>query len=173
VQPPFHPHPTRASRFPKILPWLVLPEYEHTIWIDANMRLKTEAFADEVLACLDNGAMALFAHPDRATVAAEAEHSARMSKYADEPNLEQATAYRRKGFPDDVGLFACGVIARNRDNHDLDVIGWPWMIENLVWSHLDQLSLPYVIWRYGVPLPRLFPWNLWDNHWFELVPHLR
>jgi hypothetical protein len=172
VEGPVFNHPTRASRFHKILPHVVLPDYEYTIWLDANMQLKSEGFATEVLTYLDDGPLALFPHPDRATVYEEADYSAQMPKFANEPNLKQAAHYRRIGFPDDIGLYACGVLARGQSNREMEVIAWPWLIENLIWSCLDQLSLPYLIWKYGISRPRLFPLNLWANRWFDIVPHL-
>ena len=172
VESPRYGHPTRSSRFHKILPHLVLPQYDYTIWIDANMELVTSSFVADVLEHLADAPLALFAHPDRGSVYEEAEFSAQLPKYAKEPNLEQVRHYRRQGLPDDTGLFACGVLARARGRRKLEAIAWPWMLENLLWSHLDQLSLPYLLWRYEVPRPTVFPFHLRHNPWFRILPHL-
>jgi hypothetical protein len=69
--------------------------------------------------------------------------------------------YFSEGFVDNIGLFACGVIARVHSPSLAD-FGSEWFVENTRWSIQDQLSFPFLLWKRGV-LAGTFNEHLWDG----------
>jgi hypothetical protein len=133
-------HPNRAAKNPKMLP----AEYtaaEKSVWLDASFAVVSPTFVADVLGHADP--VAQFVHPWRDCLHAEAAASASIPKYAGEPILDQAEAYRGAGHPSGWGLWATGVIGRH---HTPEVLAWgnAWLAENHRWSFQDQISHPYV-----------------------------
>ena len=67
-----------------------------------------------------------------------------LDKYQDVPIKEQVDYYFSQGFPEHYGLWACGVMLRDKKFSDF---GSKWMLENMAWTFQDQLSLPYLSWK--------------------------
>lgn len=140
-----------AKRY-KILPHLYLPDQDVTIWVDGNIWLlkDPQRFVDRYLAGYD---MALFAHPARKTVW---EEFATLRKdegrfripYLQQQLKEQEAAYRAAGLPDDTPLHECNVLLR-RNNEHVNRLMDAWWSEIIRWQWRDQVSWPYVRWRYG------------------------
>lgn len=150
-----HPHPNRAAKWPKCQPW----EYTDapaSVWIDGSYRVVSPYFARDVLSVADP--IAQFAHPWRGCLYEEAQASARLAKYDDEPVLEQAAHYQRLGFPTGWGLWAAGVIARHHTQEVRD-FGQMWLYEIKKWSFQDQISEPFAL-----NLSGLYPSSLEGDH---------
>ena len=171
---PRYPHPRMAAKEYKTLPHVVLPEYEETAWIDGSFRIGHAAFAREIFSYLQPAGMALFLHPDRGCIYDEAEVSRGMPKYAGQNLQGQVSHYRAQGYPEKNGLFACGVIARRRDDPAIRHLSELWMLENLRFIYHDQLSLPFLVWKLGLS-PAVFRMHLWQSRWgsWEIHAHAR
>lgn len=167
---PIRPTPRREAKWFKLLPHVVLYEYDLTIWIDGTVRVDSPRFVDEALACIGGSGIALWAHPERMDVYTEAVASMSMPKYADEPLLDQVDAYAGRGYPIDGGLWACGILARDSTNDAMRQLMWRWLDEIDRWSVQDQLSFPYALWRGGMT-PGEFPAGLYDNPWLTVTGH--
>ena len=145
--------------------------YEYSVWIDANIVLKDIDWlrrSIENLRNLDYG-LALFPHPHRQCIYEEAQVSMGMEKYQSQPIMEQILSYRTENHPIDWGLWACGIIIRRNDrltNHLMSC----WMHEIDRWSDQDQISLPFLLRRFGIePMP--LEGGLYDNPAFDILPH--
>ena len=169
VREPPHEHPRLAAKWFKMNPHRLFADYRHTIWIDGNVKISTESFADEVLACVSESGLALFRHPDRDNVFDEARFSSEMPKYEGLPVLEQVDHYRAQGF-DASGLYACGILVRDNASEKIRQLNDDWMHENTRWTYQDQLSLPFLLWKHGIE-PGVIPYDLWDNPLFTLAGH--
>lgn len=139
-----------AKRY-KILPHLFVAG-DVTLWIDGNITLRAEpqAVAD---ALLDTGAdMAIFRHSYRSTVWQEfatLKDDPRFAiPYLQQQLAAQAKAYRDDGLPDDAQLYECNVIVR-RNNDRVNRLMEAWWAQICRWQWRDQVSLPYVLWKYG------------------------
>jgi hypothetical protein len=119
--------------------------YDYTIWIDGSIRVTSRFFA-EYMVDQARDRWAMFKHPWRDCIYKEAEESHDMRKYHNEPIMAQAEAYRKAGMPTNWGLWASGIICRRNDwGDDLNQLWWA---EHQKWSVQDQISLPYVLWKY-------------------------
>lgn len=160
VVPPRHGHPRLDAKYYKVLPHLVLPEYDETLWLDASFQIDDARFAEDLFAYLNDAPLALFLHPERGCLYEEAEFCRTMPKYADQDIVGQVRHYREAGFPERFGLFAGGIIARRHDDAGVRALGEQWMAENLRFTYQDQLSLAYLIWKLSLK-PVIFRQYLW------------
>lgn len=144
-----------------------------SIWIDASLQIKSSTFASDMRNKLGAGDWAMFIHPDRDCIYEEALASITMRKYQDLPILPQVEAYRSV-VPPHGGLYACTVIVRREPLAErCKTVNQFWWDENVKWTYQDQLSLPFALRCVGGCDPvRIFD-NLWQNQWFDFVPHFR
>jgi hypothetical protein len=114
---------------------------------------------------LGDRGIALCRHPDRDNIYDEAAASQSLAKYEGQPLLRQVETYGSEGLPNSHTLWAGGVIVRDLSRREIRRLGRWWMRETLRWTHQDQLSLPYVLWRLDIA-PAALPFHLWDNDVF-------
>jgi hypothetical protein len=163
--------PARLSRLPKILVHRFLADCDVSIWIDANIRIVGDLAAFWRMA-LAHSDIAFFRHGEgRPSVAAEIEACTRLGKAPYEVMVRQYESYRRKGFPDKVGIIPeAGVIVRRHHRPRIRASMEEWWAECLAHSARDQISLPYVIWRNSLKIAML-DWNVREAPWFKYGPH--
>jgi hypothetical protein len=168
-----HDHPRLAATWFRTHPHVVLPEYRHTIWIDGSMVLRSESFAEEALGHLKQSGIALMRHPRRADLLQEVEVSLGRPKYDGQPIREQLEHYRAQGFPTDHGLWVGGLLVRDNENERIRRLNEMWMEETARWSHQNQISLAYVLWRLGIEPDEIpLTGRLRDNDLFRIEHHL-
>jgi hypothetical protein len=172
VVEPLHEHSRMSAEYFKVMGHVAMSEFDQTLWIDASLQIDEPTFPEEALSYLECGDLALFLHPDRACIYPEAEKSAGMLKYQDQAVHEQVAHYRDEGHPEDAGLYAATVIARNQRSPRIAELNERWWDENLRWTYQDQLSLPPVLRELGIR-PTIFAQNLYHNRWFHFTPHTR
>jgi len=173
-------HPNLAAKWWKTHPFV---SYKYAIWIDASMEITSPAFAREAIDSLKGAPLATFRHPRRTTIAAEVEASlgseGQGGRYERLPLREQLAAYQQEGFPDDVGLYACGTIVWTWEARG---IGEDWWRECVQWGYQDQISFPVVCWRAGIrpstfPIPQIESRNprlgFLANRWLRIWPHTK
>lgn len=161
-EPRRHPHPNRAAKWPKCLPWKYT-DAPVSIWIDGSYRIASPYFAADAMALADP--IAQFVHPWRGCLFEEAQASARIAKYDSEPVLEQAAHYQHAGFPKGWGLWASGVIVRRHTQAVRD-FGNLWLSEIERWSFQDQISEPYALSIAGLR-PAALPGDHLTNPWLQ------
>jgi len=163
-----------AKKF-KILPHLYLPEHAVTVWVDGNIWLQgdPQRAVDRYLNTHD---VALFAHPVRKTVweefAALRKQERFQIPYLQQQLAEQEAAYRAEGLPDDTPLFECNFLIR-RNSEQVNQLMNAWWSEIIRWQWRDQVSFPFVLWRYGcgVRVNRIMGPDIRRNPHFRYVKH--
>lgn len=172
---PFGMNPRRLSKAPKMNPhgFPVLCEYKYVIWIDGSIIVKNTKFVPEILSYLDKGfVVSPHFETTRHCAYEEAAVSMTLPKYQHEPLQEQVDHYRSEGFPENHGLYECGVAARKMDTPGLAEVGKLWLEENVRWSYQDQVSFPYVLWKTQFQPDRL-PHSFRDFDWVTVRAHLK
>jgi hypothetical protein len=163
-------HPRLAAKYYKMRPDVVLPDYAMTLWLDAHVRVVADDFYDCFVGIVGDAGVVMFANPERRCIYDEAAYCGHWPKYRDQPIAEQVGHYRGTGYPEDHGLYACGVIARDSRIGAVRRLGRRWLRENVRWTYQDQISLPYVLWKLNLS-PAVFRHDLWKNPWLEFHPH--
>ena len=141
----------RAKQY-KLLPHLLFKGYDATIWMDGNIYPKIS----EIEYCdryLGKGDMAVFKHPFRETVYEEFEELMKDPRFTVDKELQrqlklQRKTYEDEGLPADMPLWECNFLIR-RDNPNIVKLNDKWWGEVNKWQRRDQVSYPYVVWRYG------------------------
>jgi hypothetical protein len=147
--------------------------YADSLWIDGSVEIRSADFIDEVVACLDVAPMTMWVHPWRDCIYDEVGASAPMVKYHGLKMVEQVTHYRSTGWPEHAGLWASTVIGWRPEPH-VRAMAAAWFAHNEAFTYQDQLSLPYLLNRYGIapaPLPGKFVdrrWVTWHGHRSDL-----
>lgn len=160
-EPRPHLNPNRASKTPKMLPWLYT-DTPDSVWIDASFNIISPYFVESALSLADP--IAQFPHPWRDCAYTEAEASIDLShKYGDQPIEDQIQHLKNMEHPEHWGLWACGVIARQ---HVPKVVkmGTDWLAEVYMYSYQDQISHPDVCRRNDLR-PTNFPGGYFGGPW--------
>lgn len=144
------PDPVRTAKKPKVLPHLYFPDYEWSLWIDANLFMLSD-LSLFLTSAIDNQAqVALFEHPERNTLEGEVTQLRKLRK--DEPELIQAqyARYQSEGWDNQLPLYECNFIVRRHNDPDVVramALWWNEIHEN---SRRDQVSFPYCMWKSGI-----------------------
>lgn len=145
---------SRTSRLPKILPHLVLPPCDYSIWLDGNLQLRKPA-SEIVNAEMRFDDWAAHRHPARGCVYSEGDLLRELKRDRPEewPNMDAALLnaeldhYRAIGFPPNLGtLTANGVIIR-RHTPAVNALNERWWKLFERGCGRDQLSFPVALWQ--------------------------
>ena len=164
-------NPRMTARWHKLHPHRLLPDYEESLYIDANILIKGQIapLFEQVLA---EAPLAMFRHPNRDCSYMEAEAVKRL-RYDDGAIVDaQMAYYRAHGLPPSAGLHFGGIMFRRHGDAALVGMLEDWWRQLKVFSHRDQLSLEFMLRRHGMTvedIPGLAP----DNPWFAIGPHRR
>lgn len=145
VEPGRFGDPRLDARWFKMQPHRCLPEHRWTIWVDGNIRIDSGRFVRESVT-VAGGGLAMFRHPQRDCVYAEARALARLGSGCPGGRLmaQQVEHYRAAGHPRRWGLWAGGVLVRDSSRPVLRELGEQWLAECERWTTRDQLSFPVV-----------------------------
>lgn len=151
--------PRLRAKFPKMMNVLARDYYDVTIWIDSTITVtRMDRLVAECAASLEGKEIALFSHPERASIMEEVGASSSMQKYVGQDLFSQASRYFADGFPTEHTLYAGGVIARSAL---LEKFGSLWL-DQMSLSLQDQISLPYVLWKLGIE-PGVIPGSVYGT----------
>lgn len=136
----------RLSRFAKCHPTKVLPEYEASLYIDANIQIATSDVYERFIDLFERGVeWGGVKHPSQSCVYEEICTILTLQWVHDYDVVDWYARLKNEGFPEQWGLFENNVIFR-RHNKLVEEIGERW------WKTLehdckrDQFSLMYVLW---------------------------
>jgi len=147
------------SRFPKLQPHEVLPEYDVSLYVDANVALND----DTVFKCIDELI-------ENGTLLAGVKHQSRNCLYKESLflilggraknvslTLQQMRNYKQEGFPRNFGMYEANIIFRQHNHPQIIQQCNDWWHERLNFSHRDQLSYSYTLWKNHLPWKYLLP----------------
>ena len=162
----------RRSKRPKLNPHSIplLMNWKYMIWIDGDMGIINFNFVSEIMLYMKNG-FVVSPHFD-GRKCAYGEATIRPPKYVNEPLDDQCNFYRSEGFPEQYGLYECGVSARDLTNQKVKELGELWHKQNLEWSYQDQVSFPYCLWKTGFK-PDVLPQTFRNYNWVLINAHTR
>lgn len=141
-----------------------------SIWIDGCGTIHTKDFVKICLEKLGDADMLAFRHPDRDCIYDEARFCHMFEKYINVDIMGQVEEYRRRGYPEHNGLWACGLLVR-RHNKRTKKFNELWWKHIRKYTYQDQLSFPVCVKESGVKLQTL-DLELNDNKLITfLTPH--
>lgn len=173
VEEPRYDTPRMSAKWYKVFPYICLPEYRYTIFIDGSLQITNQNFAKEAVESIGDDGIGIWLHPDRNDVIEESLASKPMAKYENTTVIEQAESYDKEGLPRNGGLWCTGTIARDNENQRMREAMFLYMKEMERWTYQDQISFPYIVWKMGLKIGT-FPESIGNfdkNNWFYRIPH--
>jgi hypothetical protein len=148
----------------------ILQSYDYYIWIDGSIFLQKN-FIKNINKIIDKNENDVinFEHSARNNLKSEYLHSINMSKYKHIDFYKQYNEYIKNGFPDNVGLFENTIIIRKNKKEINDAYD-SWFEENMKHGFQDQISLPYIYWKYDIN-PYLINENVFNNKLYSYVDY--
>jgi len=165
--------PRLRGKIPKMIVWEDHPGYDYYIWIDAGFSISDELAIERMIdACIDTDAC-FFKHSGRSSVKQELDYVISLiatdnqyliDRYNGERMIEQVEEYYKDSTWIDNVLFECGTFIYSKNiiaNEQYNVMK-EWFYHNCIWSVQDQLSLPYLLHKFGIRY-KLLEGNVYSN----------
>lgn len=136
-----------ASRFPKILPELVLSDYEASLYIDGNIQILSKYVYDRCIEINEKGIEWAGIKHSRKGLYSEINAIVGLGWVHDYAVIDWYKYLRKVGFPDDQGLYENNIIFRKHSKKVANVsnIWWEGIVNQNV--KRDQFSLMYALWK--------------------------
>lgn len=138
--------PRRLSRFPKMNPHLVLPEYEYSVWVDGNISIISSNVYDEIKKQIKGNVLwSGIIHPDRDCVFEEIKFCLSKGKDTVYNLIKTGLFLRLHRFPRQAGLLENNFLIRKHTDPAIIKVDADWwnLYKNFSWR--DQITLPYVL----------------------------
>lgn len=141
-----NPIKAKMARYVKTHPETLLPEYEASLWLDANIRIIGEEIYDRFVDLFENNALvASIKHLAYDCVYNEMFSVLDFRYESEEVVVKWGHELRKRGYPRHAGLFETGLMYRRHSNPEvkgLDAIWWSYID---TYSKRDQLSFTVAI----------------------------
>lgn len=165
---------TKTSRWPKLHPHILLPDYEASVYVDANIIIRSDTFYGRVKELFEKGVkIASLIHPDWTCTYQELLHIMYLGWETERMTMEWGHFLRKEGFPREMGTFENRVIFRRHNNEKVIAIDELWWNCIERYARRDQLSFRYCLWKEKVDCQGFLPigCSAKDNPYFELCHH--
>ena len=124
-----------------------LSNYDLSIWVDSSVKLSDNM--NKLLCTLDfiNYNIFITKHPQRNCVYKEGEACIKLKKDIAENINKELDFFRNSGMPENYGLVETNVMIRLHNEYSCIALMGEWWYYLNMYSHRDQLSLPYCLWK--------------------------
>jgi hypothetical protein len=161
------------NRFLKMHPHIILSEYDLTIYIDGSIQIVgglTELI-NEIIKSKE--LIFLYDHPFRSCIYKESVANIHYAHDIIFRIVKQMRKYHQIGFPENFGLFECGIIFCKR-SASVSALMENWWEEYCLHSKRDQLSFTYCVWRNNITIGRLGKSDHRFTHkYFKFINHYK
>ena len=138
-----------VNRWYKMHPHLVFPEYEESIYIDANIAVKSFEFIDSRIEELKKAKIhiSMPQHLQRNCIYKEAKGILKCRKDSAESLNRTVEFLRKNGYPEENGLYENNLIFRSHNEKEIINMMDEWWEFINHYSKRDQMSLCYLLWK--------------------------
>ncbi len=140
--------PVLCNRWCKMHPHLLFPDYEYSIYIDANIRIYSDL--TPLTAGLEEFPVAMFRHKNRDCVYDEIQACLTQKKDTEAALKAHESLLRTHGVPEQWGLLEASLIARRHRDPVCIALMEAWWQTFLQGSRRDQISLIDCLWQMGI-----------------------
>jgi len=163
--------PRRLAKIFKLFPHYLFPNYEFSIWVDANMEIYGNLYELIKKYLIDrNKTIALCKHMKRKNIREEAIECIRTGSDKKEILKAQIDYYNKTGFPDDIQLSAGGFLLRKHNHLKCKSLMDTWWEQIDNFSSRDQLSFNFACWQQNLT-PGIMEIDQHNNKYFKIHPH--
>jgi len=136
------------SRYPKILPHKTLPEYEWSMYMDANLQITGDSFYETVESHIRNDdVLCQVPHLERDCLYDEIRKCYMSGRIPWIRAKKMHDKLIEESFPRHYGLYENNIILRKHGNAEVQEICQMWWDEFSEYPVRDQLSLVHVLWE--------------------------
>lgn len=161
---------TRNSRYHKINPHKLFPDYEQSVWCDGNVCICSPYLFRQIRR--RKKSLLVPVHFVRDCIYEEFEEVARQGYETEDILQKQRALIEQSGFPEHYGLAETNVLFRRHNEPEIVNLMENWWYWVANYSKRDQLSFSYVLWKNGYKLKNLFVKNARrPSKDFALFPH--
>ena len=159
----------KKQRLVKILPHLVLQDYDLSIWIDGNIEINGN-LNDFVKNNANDESCSVFIpkHPHRDCIYDEQVAVIKFKKDVAKNTNPQIEEYKKEGFPKHYGLVQTGIMIRRHNDEGCKRLMEAWFNEVKEKSHRDQLSFNYVLWKNDDVKMKYIDKKIFRSKWMKL-----
>ncbi len=164
---------TLINRYYKMHPSVVAKDYDFAIYIDGNIQVMSNV-RNIINAVSPTTGLAIHRHPSRNCIYDEYKACKILKKGNLDKLKKQIEDYKCTGFPSKFGLLECTIIVSDLHNDkSSDLLDKWWNEFKNSSSMRDQISLPYIIWKYGYCIDDIgnLGNNLRINPKFKYITH--
>lgn len=166
-------NPIEVNRYCKMLPHLILPNYDYSIYIDGNVIPTTDMMP--LIADLGDKVLAVHKYPITDCIY-EMGKTIVVGKKARKSDVDnQLNNYQKIGFPAHFGAFECNVLIRKHTSDQCCRLMEDWWEEfSNTPTKRDQLSFPFVLWKNHFSVEGIHDLgpNVRFNPRFQVVNHI-
>jgi len=150
----------RRARYVKLSPHKTVPEYEYSVWIDASIMILDSSFYDRINSLIAKGViLGNVPHPERECTYDEIWKCLCWQRTGLRDALRVNHHLRKEGFPEHLGMYETGLILRRHNDPKIIAVDEDWWQELNNYSHRDQLSYVYVLWKNDIKPELIFGEN--------------
>lgn len=159
------------NRFFKMFPEKVFSDYKFSIYVDGNIKIKTDL--TEFIHNMNQYGIKMHKHYRRNCVYKEIEKCLEVGRDTSEGLRRHMEHLMNEGMPEEYGLLEAPVIVREHHNPICLKLMNEWWQEFLEYSKRDQISLPYVLWKNNIKIEEiaLLGNDIFSNYAFQRVKH--
>ncbi len=139
--------PAMMNRSIKILQTEELLKYDYTLYVDGN--IEVVAGITPIIEKMGDKGLGVHYHRSRDCIYDEVVAVKHLKHIEGREMDRQLLQYRQEGFPIHYGLYENSILVRNNRHEKVLSLMGKWWDEYLRFPTRDQLSLPYVVWKYG------------------------
>jgi hypothetical protein len=167
---------TLVNRFCKFFPHRIFPDAERSVYVDANTLILSDL--TPLLAEFEaSGAeIGLFPHKQRGGIAEELDYGIEVGRIPPgdvEKGRAQLAFYAEEGLPEGHVFTENAILFRRHGSERLAAAMDLWWEQLERFTRRDQLSLPYVLFKTGIPT-HVWDWNYkFENPYFHRYLHRR
>lgn len=137
----------KKQRIIKICPHRYLKEYDISVWVDGNIKIKRSLIDFINQYDLEKCPLYVRVHPSRKCIYEEAEACIELGKDSKLNIDKQIKAYKVEGYPKNIGMVESCILLRKHNDPKCQMLCNLWASELLKYSHRDQLSFNYACWK--------------------------
>lgn len=171
------PHSTTSalnSRWYKLHPEELFPDYEYSLWIDGNVSIADAGLYERLEAMMAASVKAAgLRHPSRDDIYDEAYRILYGRRETLCKVLKTVKFLKREGMPRHFGLYENNVILRRNADDSVAAFDALWWDTLCRFSGRDQLSQTYCLWKTGLEYGLILPdgSNARNHPYFSYVQH--
>ncbi|MDF2596380.1 MAG: Eps11P family protein [Clostridia bacterium] len=138
------------NRFIKLHPHLLFQDYDYSLYVDGNIRIMADIVP--LVAQMGNSVLGVHRHNKRDCIYTEANVIVDHKRFAEfrDMALKQIEFYKQEGLKEHQGLYENPILIRKHNDKKCIELMNAWWGEMNRFTMRDQLSLPYVLWKFGI-----------------------